>query len=504
MWRLGTISLILLLLTSRAGAEGVLAPVAPGRSSLQNASMPPEPLREFRAAWIATVANIDWPSKPGLPVAQQKAELITLLDRAAQLHFNAVFFQVRPVSDAFYASSLEPWSEYLTGQQGRAPEPFYDPLAFAISEAHKRGLELHAWFNPFRAWHPDARSSPAANHVSRTRLDLVRHYGAQTLLDPGEPEAQARCINAVQDVVRRYDVDGVVIDDYFYPYPLKNAAGTVLDFPDQASWKRYGIKSGLSRADWRRDNVNRFIQKLGQAVKSVNPKVQFGISPFGIWRPQYPAPIRGLDAYDKVFTDSRKWLASGWVDYFAPQLYWPVAAPEQSFPALLGWWRAQNNFGRHVYAGLYDAKFTAGEIARQMQIIRGSAIGGTGEVHYHLRSVLENPALTAAVKAQYATPAIVPASPWINAVPPEKPRVMVTPGKSAVTIRWEKGGMEPVRWWLVQTCVYNVWTTELIPAGVVGRIITSPVVDAVVVRSVDRSGNLSAPVRLNLPRSAVP
>ncbi len=180
---------------------------------------PPPSAREFRGAWIATVANIDWPSKPGLPVAQQKAELISLLDRAAQLHFNAVLFQVRSVADAMYASPLEPWSEYLTGVQGKMPQPFYDPLALAITEAHKRGLELHAWFNPFRAAHPEAKSPPALNHVIQTHPELIRHYGSQTWLDPGEPESQTRALDAVLDVVKRYDVDGIVFDDYFYPYP---------------------------------------------------------------------------------------------------------------------------------------------------------------------------------------------------------------------------------------------------------------------------------------------
>src|SRR5665213_628992 len=210
---------------------------------------PPPPAREFRAAWIATVANIDWPSKPGLPVLQQKAELVSLLDRAAQLHFNAVFFQVRPVSDALYYSAIEPWSEYLTGTQGRAPEPFYDPLALAITEAHQRGLELHTWFNPFRAGHAGDKSPPASNHITRTHSELIRHYGAQTILDPGEPEAQAHALAVILDVVKRYDVDGVVIDDYFYPYPEKNSAGRDIDFPDAASWKKYGAASGLSRAD---------------------------------------------------------------------------------------------------------------------------------------------------------------------------------------------------------------------------------------------------------------
>ena len=476
---------LLLLLPARLPAADGKGPAAD--------LVPPPPAREFRAAWITTVGNIDWPSKPGLSVAQQKAEMVALLDRAAQLHFNAVFFQVRPVSDALYFSTLEPWSEYLTGVQGRGTQPLYDPLAFALAEAHQRGLELHAWFNPFRAAHPDAKSPPAVNHITKVHPELIRRVGTQTILDPGEPESQRHVLEVMLDVVKRYDVDGVVIDDYFYPYPQKDWAGHELDFPDQASWKKYGVKSGLSRADWRRDNVNRFIQKLSQGIKAGKPRMQFGVAPFGIWRPLNPLPIRGMDAYDKIFADSRKWLASGWVDYFAPQLYWPVASREQSFPLLLGWWRAQNVKGRHLWPGLYDAKLPTDEIARQIQAVRAQCVADAGTVHYHLRSVLENPALAAAVKAQYAQPALVPPSPWIDAVPPERPKVSITATKNSVTIRWENGGAEPARWWLLQTCVGTVWTTAVLPASQGGRILNSGNVAAISVRAVDRLGNLSAP-----------
>ncbi|MGH7975233.1 MAG: glycoside hydrolase family 10 protein, partial [Limisphaerales bacterium] len=236
--------------------------------------VPPLPPREFRGAWIATVANIDWPSKPGLPVAQQKAELISLLDRAAQLKLNAVIFQVRSACDAMYASPLEPWSEYLTGTQGKAPQPFYDPLAFAIAEAHKRGLELHAWFNPFRARNFQAKSPAAADHISRTHPELVRKYGGELWLDPGEPAVREHVLRVVMDVVRRYDIDGVQFDDYFYPYPKKNSYGEEMDFPDYATWKKYG--NGLSRDNWRRQNINQFIQTIYQNIKAVKPWVKFG------------------------------------------------------------------------------------------------------------------------------------------------------------------------------------------------------------------------------------
>ena len=244
--------------------------------------VPPQPAREFRGAWLVTVANKDWPSKPGLPVAEQKAELTGLLDRAVQLKLNAIIFQVRPSCDAMYASAIEPWSEYLTGTMGEAPQPFYDPLAFAIEEAHKRGLELHAWFNPFRALHPQGKSPVAPNHISRTHPEFVCQYGSQLWLDPGEPSVRAYVLRVILDVVRRYDVDGVQLDDYFYPYPEKDTSGRELAFPDEASWGKYGLSSRLSRDDWRRANINWFVQGVYQNIKAAKPWVKFGISPFGI------------------------------------------------------------------------------------------------------------------------------------------------------------------------------------------------------------------------------
>jgi uncharacterized lipoprotein YddW (UPF0748 family) len=201
---------------------------------------------------VASVANIDWPSKKNLSVPEQKSELLAILDRARELRLNAVMFQVRPACDALYASRIEPWSEYLTGTMGRAPEPFYDPLTFAIEEAHKRGLELHAWFNPYRARHFSAESPAPASHITKNRPQLVRAYGKYLWLDPGEKEVQDYSLSVVMDVVRRYDVDGIHFDDYFYPYKEKGPSGDDLDFPDGASWERFGAGGKLSRDDWRR------------------------------------------------------------------------------------------------------------------------------------------------------------------------------------------------------------------------------------------------------------
>jgi uncharacterized lipoprotein YddW (UPF0748 family) len=459
---------------------------------------PPEPLREFRGAWIATVANLDWPSKPGLSVAEQKAGLIALLDCAMQLKLNAVIFQVRPMADAVYASPLEPWSEFLTGTMGRPPQPFYDPLAFAIAEAHKRGLELHAWFNPFRVSLPpsQARSPVALDHIAHIHPELVRRYGDLLWLDPGEPAARQHVLDVIMDVVRRYDIDGVTFDDYFYPYPEKDAMGRAIDFPDDSSWRKYGAASGMSRDEWRRANVNGFIQSAYHSIKVVKPWVKFGISPFGIWRPGFPQQIQGLDAYAKIYADSRKWLADGWLDYFSPQLYWPIDSPQQSFPVLLNWWAQQNIKHRHLWPSMdavnVGTKWSPDEIGRQIQIVRKQS-GASGQIIYHLRTALENRALADVVRAQYSQPALVPASPWLDSTPPDKPRLMVMENnRYSLRVRWETAGGEPARLWVLQFRTNDVWTTEILPADQTAWAFGNSSPDLIAISSVDRVGNEGA------------
>ncbi|HEX9938601.1 MAG TPA: family 10 glycosylhydrolase, partial [Longimicrobium sp.] len=328
------------LTAALAGACSPAPPAATPRAA-SGADVIPSVRREFRGVWIATVANIDWPSRPGLPADSQRAELIALLDRAQALRLNAIVFQIRPAGDALYRSQLEPWSEYLTGAQGTPPSDGYDPLEFAITESHRRGMQLHAWFNPYRARHMSAKTPEAANHISRTHPEVVKQYGRYLWMDPGEPRVQDHSMAVILDVVRRYDVDGVHIDDYFYPYPERDSAtGGNREFPDEASWRRYQAGGGrLSRDDWRRNNVDRFVERMYREVHQVKPWVQVGISPFGIWRPGYPAQITaGLDQYAGLYADARKWLREGWTDYFVPQLYWPIARTGQSYPVLLDWW----------------------------------------------------------------------------------------------------------------------------------------------------------------------
>ncbi|NDC64745.1 MAG: hypothetical protein EBZ59_12360, partial [Planctomycetia bacterium] len=313
--------------------------------------------REFRAAWIATVANIDWPSRPGLPADEQRAELVRLFDRAVATRLNAVILQIRPCADALYPSALEPWSPYLTGTMGKPPEPVYDPLAFAIEEAHARGLELHVWFNPYRVLHTAPIGPTAPTHASVALPAIVRRYGTYLWFDPGEPAAADRFLEVVTDVVRRYDIDGVHIDDYFYPYPVAGGNGRPAPFPDDRSWRRY-VKGGgtLSRDDWRRRNVDLLVQALHDGIHARKPWVRFGISPFGIWRPGHPPQVKGFDAYAQLYADARRWWREGWVDYLAPQLYWPTTKAEQAYPVLLEWWASENARGRHLWPGNFTSR----------------------------------------------------------------------------------------------------------------------------------------------------
>jgi uncharacterized lipoprotein YddW (UPF0748 family) len=459
--------------------------------------IPPPLTREFRGVWVATVANIDWPSKPGLSTAQQKAELISILNHAAQLKLNAIIFQVRPACDAMYDSKIEPWSEYLTGAMSKAPEPFYDPLTFAIAEAHRRGMELHAWFNPYRALHKSHTGNISRDHISKTHPGLVRSYGEYLWLDPGERDVQDYSLRVVMDVVKRYDIDGVQFDDYFYPDP----SGVNRDFPDQTSWEKYGAGGNLSRADWRRENVNTFIHRIYTSIKAAKPWVKFGVAPFGIWRPGNPPQITGSDAYTKFYADSRKWLADGWVDYFSPQLYWRIEQREQSFPVLLNWWAQQNTQHRHLWPGISAAyaltqQWSANEIPEQIRLMRKQA-GAGGYIFYNANSLLTNSVHTQELQHTLTTelnrqPALVPASPWLGGAGPIKPNASIVGVPNAVRVDWNAGGTNsvPVRWWVVQTKSYSDWKTEIFPKEVSSAFLTGAP-DVVAVTAIDRVGNAS-------------
>lgn len=423
-------------------------------TQLPTPDLPPPAPREFRGVWVATVANIDWPSKPGLPAAQQQAEMLVMLDRAREIGLNAIVLQVRPTADAIYPSALEPWTEYLNGEQGRAPEPAYDPLAMWVHEAHRRGLELHAWFNPYRARHATAKSAAAPSHVSVARPELVRRYGEQLWLDPAEPAAAAHTLAVVADVVKRYDIDGVHIDDYFYPYPVA-ANGADVPFPDDGPWQRYRERGGtLTRDDWRRDNVDRLVQAMAETVHFVKPHVRFGISPFGLGRPDLRPPgIEGFSQYDKLYADVERWVEKGWFDYLAPQLYWAIDRKPQAFAVLLDYWAAQLSSAggiggpKHLWPGLFTSSvagpnssavntnarnWPAEEIVNQVGHVRQRA-AARGHIHFSMVALMQDRAGVASAlrSGPYREAALAPASPWLDNRVPLPPSIQMGFGQRA-------------------------------------------------------------------------
>lgn len=425
----------------------------------------PSTPREFRAVWVATVANIDWPSKPGLPVDQQQQELTDIMDRAAAMNMNAVIFQVRPAADAMYASQYEPWSAFLTGQMGKPPVPYYDPLEFAVEEAHKRGLELHAWFNPYRARHPADSGKVAPNHVSREQPELVLQFGDYQWLDPGLKEVRDLSRNVILDVVKRYDIDGVHLDDYFYPYP---SYGRGADFPDSLSWQQaLAMDATLQRDDWRRRNVDQFIEQVYHDIQEEKPHVKFGISPFGTWRPGYPEGTGGFDAYSLLYADARLWLREGWVDYFTPQIYNQTARVIRPFPVILQWWSEQNTYGRHLWPGLYTSRgawsWPPEEITGQVYISRGFP-GVTGAVHFSMRSLMDwNDLVGGLTGGPYASPALIPASPWLDDTAPAQPSATMNIYADKMLIEIEPPEKDEIRWWVVWSKTAGKWELDIVP-----------------------------------------
>ncbi len=344
------------------------------------------PKREFRGVWVATVVNLDWPTSRNLSVEEQKESLKNLFDKIANTNINAVIFQVRSECDAMYNSSIEPWSYWLTGKQGKAPEPFYDPLRFAIEEAHKRGLELHAWFNPYRAVRQVGDYIQASNHVSVLHPDWIIRKGDLKILNPGLPQVRSYVTSVIMDVVRRYDIDGVHFDDYFYPYPPNN----ITNADDQATFNQYP-RGFTNIEDWRRDNVNELIRMVQDSILAVKPYVKFGISPFGIWKSGVPQGIVGLDAYSEIYCDAVSWMNEQIIDYLAPQLYWPFGGG-QDYGKLLPWWASKVN-GRHLYSGqaLYRADdWSPGEIPSQIRLNR-STENCYGNILFRAQNLYSNP-----------------------------------------------------------------------------------------------------------------
>lgn len=446
----------------------------PGGVPVMRAAEVPSPQREFRAAWIATVANIDWPSRKGLASDVQQRELVALFDKAVELNLNALILQIRPSADAFYPSKLEPWSEYLAGEMGQPPEPFYDPLEFAVEEAHRRGLHLHVWFNPYRVRQSGAASEPSKDHASVADAKIVRDYGPYKWFDPGEPEALKRFVDVVTDVVKRYDIDGIHIDDYFYPYPVDGKP-----FPDDESYQR-AVDAGetLSRDDWRRQNCDRLVEQMYRAVKQVKPHVLVGISPFGIWRPGHPEGITGLDQYATLYADARKWLREGWVDYFTPQLYWRIEGP-QSYPKLLAWWKGENVKNRHLWPGngAHNVRrgpdvpegrtpWAAEELIRQIAITR-EIVPQPGNVHFSMKCLVDNrDGLTDKLQdGVYAEQALIPEVGWLGGKAPGKPRVTARGSSEGVKVALRPAGGKAPWLWTVRVRSGDKWTTKIVPGA---------------------------------------
>lgn len=458
--------------------------------------------REARGLWVATVGNIDWPTSRTSTVAQQQTQARAILDRAVAMNLNKIVLQVRPQCDALYRSNLEPWSPYLTNQMGVAPSPAWDPLQFWIDEARARGLELHAWFNPYRAL-SDATSTSAPSHISNRRPNWCVPYGGDLWLDPGNPQVAAYSLSVIMDVVARYDIDAVHLDDYFYPYPQ---AG--VPFPDSQTYALYG--GGLTLEDWRRKNVDDFVRRLYTSVKARKPWVKVGISPFGIWKSGTPSGIAGLSSFDAIYADSRMWLQQGWVDYFSPQLYWRISATQQSFPVLNNWWQQQNpaNNRRHVWPGLFTSNvatwndnWPVSEIVNQITETRTRSTAYTaGSIHFSARAFRDNykgivETLTGGV---YSAPAFVPESPWLDAIAPAAPQItsVTMPTATSYRVQWQNQATEPIRRFVVATRYGTTWSVRNFGPNVtqadVPSSTSSGALTRIAVLAMDRTSNASA------------
>lgn len=473
---------------------------------------PPAPPVEFRGVWVATVSNIDWPSKPGLSNAKMKEELRELVTHVHKSGFNAVIFQVRPSCEVIYPSKLEPWSEVLTGKCGQAPENGFDPLKYAIELTHNYGLEFHAWINPFRARHRSAKSKIPGNHISKRHPKIVKDYGGYLWLDPGTRIAQEHTLAVAKEIISNYDVDGIHIDDYFYPYAVKKKDGSLLEFPDWSTYSEYKKSGGkLSHSNWRRACINQFVRSLYQTIHAQKPGLKVGISPFGIWRPNNPPGIKGKDSYLELYADSRKWLQQGWLDYMAPQLYWPIKSSGQPFEPLLNWWIDQNKLDRHIYPGINLSRFGTGswnfnEINNQIIMARKTP-GSLGHIQFSAKYLLDSHNSKSGSqfqKSPHRSPALVPQMKWKKkrfASPPESPLSFFKTSRNnriGWQINWtDSKGKSSWRAfnWLVQTRINGTWSTTILPGGAKGFFLPNgpQKPEVVSVRSVSRDQILSRP-----------
>lgn len=396
------------------------------------------PKREFRGAWVATVGNIDWPSDRNATPGKQISELVTNFEKLKEAGINAILFQIRTECDALYESELEPWSFWLTAEQGKKPKPFFDPLEFAISEAHARGMELHAWFNPYRSVKTDGEYKNAFNHISVTNPDWILSFGNYKMLDPGHPEVQEFVLKIMTDVLTRYDVDGIHFDDYFYPYVPKVSNEDSLTF---AKYNR-GI---TDLDDWRRDNINSLMAKIYEVIKAVKPHVKFGISPFGIVENKYTA-TDGFNSYSMIYCDPLNWIKNKIVDYINPQLYWAMDHEKAPYAKLLPWWDSVVG-DVHLYIGLYSSRFLGrnysgrnSELGDQIRMNRKHS-HVNGSVFFSAKSIYNNwNGFADSLKNNfYKYPALPPTMSWKDAVPPLAPKNLIMRlDSNGVLLTWDK------------------------------------------------------------------
>lgn len=419
-----TFSLILVLI----GALFLQSPKA-GKAETQTINKK----RELRAAWIATVANIDWPSKKGLSIVKQQQEFEKLLDDVEKMGMNAVVVQIKPTADAFYPSKYGPWSEYLTGTQGK--NPGYDPLAFMVEAAHKRNLEFHAWFNPYRITmnHTNLKRL-STDHPARKHQNWVESYGGKLFYNPGIPEVKQFIIDGILEVVKNYDIDAVHMDDYFYPYKVKGK-----EFPDAAEFKKYGKGKFKTVGDWRRDNVNQLVRDINKAIKKEKPYVKFGISPFGVWRNSAKdstgsKTTAGLSNYDDLYANTREWIRKGYIDYITPQIYWNIGFKPAAYDILLDWWVKETS-GKpiHLYIGQATYKINndsssawkkQDEYPKQILLNRQYNTV-MGSMHFSLKDLNRNPLGIKELLSNelYKQQALIPTMPWLDNTAPQSPKI---------------------------------------------------------------------------------
>lgn len=416
--------------------------IASGRADVE-----PPPKREFRAVWVATVTNIDYPKRPTPDRVAHKEQWKNLLDEYKKMGINAVIFQVRPAGDAFYPTELAPWSKYLTGQQGLAPQPEYDPLEFLIEETHNRSMEFHAWVNPYRATMDlDTFALSTSKHQFYRHRNWLVQYGRRLYFNPGLPEVRQHVVDVVAEIVEKYDVDGIHFDDYFYPYKERG-----VEFPDTTEFILYGERFD-SIADWRRSNNDALVENVYLKIKELKPHVKFGISPFGVWRNRDKDPMgsntrASIACYDDLYADILKWVRNGWVDYVLPQIYWNIGFAPAEYSELLGWWstyvRDQHLYIGHAAYKVGENKELAwqqpGEIPRQIEMNRRNPIV-KGSAFFSAKSLLANPLRLRDSLQQYyyAAPAFPPVMEHLQLRKPQAPNFLRPRiRKEDIRLRWK-------------------------------------------------------------------